>query len=125
MLVCMECESPPEPSFEELCHKLLQCKPATTPRPSTRSTPFLDRPAPKIALISAAAFKLAQKDAQASGVLHIEDIYQEIAATQSRSAQLAEENQKPVQTVEELVPPEYHEFLDVFEKKPAEELPPH
>lgn len=98
-------ESPPELSFEELCHELSQCKPATTPHPGTRPRPFLHRPAPKIAIISAAAFKLGQKDAEASGVLHIEDIHQEIAATQSRSAQLAKENQKPVQTVEELVPP--------------------
>ena len=45
---------------------------------------------------------------------------------QSKSAQIAKQNQEAKKEVKKIVPAEYHEFLDIFGKwTPAEGLPPH
>jgi hypothetical protein len=50
-----------------------------------------------------------------------------VMATQSHSAKIAEEANKGKKeiTLEELIPKEYQRYRETFEKKPAEELPPH
>lgn len=51
-----------------------------------------------------------------------------VAASQTMSQKLAEEETQrrgPSKPPEELVPPEFHDFLDVFSKKQSERLPSH
>lgn len=85
--------------------------------------PPVDSPAPRIAMINAAAFDLACKHSEDRGTIWVRDPLA-AAATQSKSAKIAEEHQKPKQDVREIVPAEFHDFLDVFEKKAADKLPP-
>lgn len=85
----------------------------------------IPRIAPRVSFVNAAAFQLSSKGSIASGTLWVRDPVRaaEIAAAQSKSAKIAEEHQKPKQDVKDIVPSEFHEFLDVFEKKSADHLP--
>lgn len=49
----------------------------------------------------------------------------EVNATESRSAQIAEKHQKPERSIEEIVPTEFHDYLDVFSETSAASLPDH
>lgn len=89
------------------------------------AVPPLTNSTPQIREISAAAFQLNLRHAQEAGLLYIDEIDRVLASTQSHSAKIAEEYQKPKQTPAEIVPVEFHEFLDVFDKGEAEHLPPH
>jgi hypothetical protein len=79
--------------------------------------PTRNMPTPKIALVSAAAFKLASKH----------DVAYElrISATQTKASEIAEQQVQDKRPLREMVPEEFHEFLDVFEKGGADKLPPH
>lgn len=46
-------------------------------------------------------------------------------AAESRSAQIAEKHQKEDRTLEQIVPPEFKDYLDVFSEALAAKLPPH
>lgn len=74
-------------------------------------------------MINAAAFNMACKYSEDRGTIWIRDPLV-AAAAQSRSAKIAEEHQKPKQDVRDIVPEEFHDYLDVFEKKAADKLPP-
>lgn len=50
---------------------------------------------------------------------------QEINSTESKSALIAKEHQKKDRPLMEIIPKEFHDFLDVFEEKSATGLPPH
>jgi hypothetical protein len=51
--------------------------------------------------------------------------FETLDATQSKSGEIAEQNKKPEQPVEVIVPSKYHKYLKVFDKASSDILPPH
>jgi len=100
------------------------------PVPSKPS--FLSTAPPKVALIGAAAFACAARAMDSKAYIlqlgvfeqHLASLAAASAAPSSSAAlQLSEAEQ--LEQLRQSVPPDYHQFLDVFLKSSADKLPPH
>lgn len=81
---------------------------------SSMDPPFVD-----IRLVNAPAFHLLTKKKKSqSSIIYVRDLDSLESTARSSSA-------KPASESGHNIPPEYHEFLDVFSKQSANELPPH
>jgi len=90
--------------------------PTVEPHPLTLSEPSADNPVPNISLINAVAFCRACK---LEGSTQF-SIYLRLSRVDLRSAKLSSEGPDLSG-----VPSDYHEFVDVFNKGKASQLPPH
>lgn len=69
------------------------------------------------------SWRHTKSDTSHVSLVHNQESWIQTKMTMSQS--LAQEPEQPAKTLEEMIPKEYHEYLDIFDKKTSDRLPEH